>query len=114
MPIANTGGPGTREGHWRALIFSDELLTGFLSGINRPISRLSLGACADTGYKVVFSAADAVELLSFRKLAKIDITEAVRICDLCRMGRPEPWVLGSWRAGGCKALANGWLRWQRF
>ncbi|MEL6508746.1 MAG: leishmanolysin-related zinc metalloendopeptidase [Pseudomonadota bacterium] len=95
MPIANTGGPGTREGHWRALIFSDELLTGFLSGINRRISRLSLGAFADIGYKVDYSGADPFELPSFRKLAEIGITEAVQICDLCRMGRPEPLVLGS-------------------
>ncbi|MEO0905578.1 MAG: leishmanolysin-related zinc metalloendopeptidase, partial [Pseudomonadota bacterium] len=36
VPIANTGGAGTREGHWRELIFGDELLTGFLSGTNRP------------------------------------------------------------------------------
>ena len=75
---------------------------------------LVAAAFADIRYKVDYSAADAFELLSFRKLAEIGITEAVRICDLCRMGRPEPWVLGSWRAGGCKALANGWLRWQRF
>ncbi|MEL7176194.1 MAG: leishmanolysin-related zinc metalloendopeptidase [Pseudomonadota bacterium] len=70
MPIAKTGGPGTREGHWRALIFGDELLTGFLSGINRPISRLSLGAFADIGYKVDYSAADPFELPSFRKLPR--------------------------------------------
>ncbi|MEL6508769.1 MAG: leishmanolysin-related zinc metalloendopeptidase [Pseudomonadota bacterium] len=93
VPIANTGGPGTREGHWRELIFGDELLTGFLSGTNRPISRMSLGSFADMGYEVDYAAADPFELPSFRKLAELGITEAVRICDLCRMGRPEPWVL---------------------
>mgnify|MGYP001794738582 CR=1 FL=1 len=94
VPLANTGGAGTREGHWRELVFGDELLTGFLSGANRPISRMSLGSFADMGYEVNFAAADPFELPSFRKLAEMGITEAVRICDLCRMGRTEPWVLG--------------------
>ncbi|WP_299967186.1 leishmanolysin-related zinc metalloendopeptidase [uncultured Roseobacter sp.] len=93
VPIANTGGPGTREGHWRELIFGDELLTGFLSGLNRPISRMSLAAFGDMGYTVDLAAADPYTLPSFRALAEMGITEAVRICDLCRMGRPEPVVL---------------------
>ncbi|WP_227269581.1 leishmanolysin-related zinc metalloendopeptidase [Roseobacter weihaiensis] len=93
VPIANTGGPGTREGHWRELIFGDELLTGFLSGAQRPISRLSVASFADLGYSVDITAADNYALPSFRELAEMGITEAVRICDLCRMGRPEPVVL---------------------
>lgn len=93
VPIANTGGAGTREGHWRELIFGDELLTGFLSGAQRPISRLSVASFADLGYSVDITAADDYALPSFRDLAEMGITEAVRICDLCRMGRPEPVVL---------------------
>ncbi|MCV3271995.1 leishmanolysin [Roseobacter sinensis] len=93
VPIANTGGAGTREGHWRELIFGDELLTGFLSGANRPISRLSIASFQDLGYEVDLGAADDYTLPDFRALAEMGITEAVRICDLCRMGRPEPVVL---------------------
>lgn len=93
VPIANTGGAGTREGHWRELIFGDELLTGFLSGAERPISRLSVASFRDLGYDVDLTAADAYTLPDFRDLAEMGITEAVRICDLCRMGRPEPVVL---------------------
>ena len=95
VPIANTGGAGTREGHWRELVFGDELLTGFLSGAQRPISRLSVASFGDLGYEVDITAADAFELPSFRELAEMGITEAVRICDLCRMDRPEPVVLAS-------------------
>ncbi|MEX3015663.1 leishmanolysin-related zinc metalloendopeptidase [Gymnodinialimonas hymeniacidonis] len=93
VPIANTGGPGTREGHWRELVFGDELLTGFLSGTNRPLSRLSLAAFEDLGYGVDYTKADPYTLPEFRDLAIMGITEAVRICDLCRMGRPEPILL---------------------
>ncbi|MDW3181692.1 leishmanolysin-related zinc metalloendopeptidase [Roseobacter sp.] len=93
VPIANTGGAGTREGHWRELVFGDELLTGFLSGAERPISRLSIASFQDLGYDVDLAAADAYTLPDFRALAEMGITEAVRICDLCRMGRPEPIVL---------------------
>ncbi|MFQ1700003.1 leishmanolysin-related zinc metalloendopeptidase [Loktanella agnita] len=92
VPIANTGGPGTREAHWRELIFGDELLTGFLSGGHRPISRMSIAAFADIGYEVDYSAADPFELPTFHELALMGITEAVRICDLCRVLRPQPIV----------------------
>ncbi|WP_299046988.1 septation protein IspZ [uncultured Tateyamaria sp.] len=94
VPVANTGGPGTREGHWRELVFGNELMTGFLSGDVRPLSRLTLGSFEDLGYSVNYGAADAFALPSFRELALMGITEAVRICDLCRMGRPDPVVLG--------------------
>ncbi len=90
VPIANTGGAGTREGHWRELIFGDELLTGFLSGADRPLSRLSIASFEDLGYTVDYAAADPFVLPSFRELALMGITEAVRICDLCRVDRPVP------------------------
>ncbi|GFE65361.1 leishmanolysin-related zinc metalloendopeptidase [Litoreibacter roseus] len=93
VPVANSGGAGTREGHWRELVFGDELLTGFLSGSSRPISRMSIAAFEDIGYTVDYSAADPFFLPSFRQLAEKGITEAVRICDLCNLDRPEPVVL---------------------
>ena len=58
VPVANTGGPGTRDAHWRESVFGNELLTGFLnSGIN-PISSITIGSLADIGYDVNLSAAD--------------------------------------------------------
>ena len=93
IPIANTGGAGTREGHWRELVFGDELMTGFLSGEGRALSRLSIAALGDIGYDVNLEAADDYSLPTFLELAAKGVTEAVRICDLCRMGRPKPVVL---------------------
>ncbi len=95
VPIANTGGEGTREGHWRELVFGDELLSGFLSGASRPLSRLSIASFQDMGYEADLDAADPFTLPSFRALAEQGVPEAVRTCDLCRMGRPKPVVLGS-------------------
>lgn len=93
VPIANTGGVGTREGHWRELVFGDELLTGFLSGSDRPLSRMSVASFEDLGYSVNYDSADPFALPSFRELALMGITEAVRICDLCRVDRPVPRTL---------------------
>ncbi|MGR3541151.1 MAG: leishmanolysin-related zinc metalloendopeptidase [Hasllibacter sp.] len=95
VPLANTGGAGTREGHWRELVFGDELMTGFLSGADRPISRLSLAAFEDLGYAVDYAGADPYALPTFRELALMGLTEAVRICALCRVARPIPRVLSA-------------------
>lgn len=93
VPVANTGSIGTREGHWRELVFGDELLTGFLSGAQRPISRMSIAAFEDMGYLVDYTEADPYTLPSFQQLAENGITEAVRTCDLCKMRRPKPIIL---------------------
>lgn len=59
VPLANTGGPGTRESHWRESVFNDELMTGYLdSGLN-PMSRLTIASLKDLGYDVDLNAADA-------------------------------------------------------
>ena len=92
-PVANTGGAGTRESHWRELVFGDELLTGFLSGSHRPLSRMSIASFADLGYAVDYSAADPFALPTFRQLALMGVTEAVRVCNLCRVTRPEPIIV---------------------
>ena len=31
VPVENTGGPGTRDGHWRESVFKNELMSGFIS-----------------------------------------------------------------------------------
>ena len=35
VSVANTGGPGTRDAHWREAVFGNELLTGFKFGKRR-------------------------------------------------------------------------------
>ncbi|MEM9649434.1 MAG: leishmanolysin-related zinc metalloendopeptidase, partial [Bacteroidota bacterium] len=62
IPVANTGGSGTRDGHWREQVFDNELMTGFIdSGIN-PISRMSVAAFEDMGYEVNYGTADIYTL----------------------------------------------------
>ena len=100
VPLSITGGAGTRESHWRELVFGDELMTGFLSGGERPLSRLSVAAFEDIGYDVDYSSADSFTLPNFRAIAMMGVAEAVRICDLCRMARTEPVLLGDTSSDG--------------
>lgn len=62
VPIANTGGPGTREGHWRELVFDSELMTGFDDPGRNALSRLTVASLQDLGYQVNLNAADSYSL----------------------------------------------------
>lgn len=68
VPLANVGGPGTRDGHWREETFADELMTGFLDLGPNPLSRVTIGAFEDLGYRVDRAAADAYRLPTERDL----------------------------------------------
>ena len=59
VPLENTGGPGTRDVHWRESLFGHELMTGFIEQAPpMPISRITVGALQDIGYTVNLNAAD--------------------------------------------------------
>lgn len=59
VPVENTGGAGTRDGHWRESVFDNELMTGFLNqGQANPLSRVTVASLADLGYQVNLNAAD--------------------------------------------------------
>ncbi len=62
IPVENTGGTGTRDGHWRESVFDNEIMTGFLNGGSNPISRLTIASLADLGYAVNLGAADPYTL----------------------------------------------------
>jgi hypothetical protein len=64
VPVENTGGPGTRNGHWRESVFQNELMTGFLNDGGNPLSRLTIASLADLGYDVDLGAADDYQLPS--------------------------------------------------
>jgi hypothetical protein len=73
VPVANTGGAGTRDAHWREAVFGNELLTGFLdTGVN-PISRMSIGHFEDLGYQVDYGAADPYALPTSLLLAVMGV-----------------------------------------
>jgi hypothetical protein len=62
VPVENTGGTGTRDGHWRESVFKNELMTGFVSSPGNPLSRMTVASLADLGYVVDLDAADDYEL----------------------------------------------------
>lgn len=63
VPLANQGGGGTAGAHWREDNLQTELMTGFInSGVDNPLSRLSLAALDDIGYDVDLSQADSYTL----------------------------------------------------
>jgi hypothetical protein len=63
VPVENTGGAGTRDGHWRETVFGRELMTGFFNGgVANPLSAVTATSMRDLGYTVDDSRADAYQL----------------------------------------------------
>jgi hypothetical protein len=58
VPVENSGGPGTRDAHWRESVFGNEIMTGYLNSGANPISRVTVASMADLGYTVDMSKAD--------------------------------------------------------
>lgn len=58
VPVANMGGPGSADGHWREGIFMNELMTPQLNDGVNPISRVTIASLADMGYQVELGEAD--------------------------------------------------------
>lgn len=85
VPLANTGGPGTAEGHWRDSVFRTELMTGYLDPGSNPVSRLTLAALEDMGYEVNYDAADAYQLPT-----RLERAALVRLGLRCCTRAPEP------------------------
>jgi hypothetical protein len=70
VPVENTGGPGTADGHWRETVFRNELMSGFISAPNNPISRLTVASLQDMGYEVDLNAAEPYTLPNLLALAE--------------------------------------------
>jgi adhesin/invasin len=64
VPVENTGGASTRDGHWRESILGNELMTGFISGPNNPLSAITVRSFQDMGYVVNVAAADPYTMAS--------------------------------------------------
>jgi hypothetical protein len=63
VPVESSGGPGTRDAHWRESVFGNELMTGYVGpGGNLPLSRVTIASLADLGYHVNLAAADPFSL----------------------------------------------------
>ena len=60
VPVANTGGTGTVDAHWREAHMGREAMTGFINtGSVNPLSSITVGAMKDMGYVVDLTKADA-------------------------------------------------------
>lgn len=70
VPVENTHGPGTRDSHWRESVFRNELMSGFISEQNNPLSRLTVASLEDLGYQVDMSAAEKFALPNIQSLAE--------------------------------------------
>ena len=68
VPVENTGGPGTVNGHWRGNrqepVFGMELMVGWADGGSErsPLSAITIQSLADLGYAVDVTAADPYRL----------------------------------------------------
>lgn len=63
VPVANTGGPGSQDSHWRESVFAAELMTPVINGAGfNPLSRVTISSLADLGYATNPSGADAYTL----------------------------------------------------
>ena len=57
--VPATCGAGTRDGHWREVVFKNELMTGYISASGNPLSRVTIASLQDMSYTVDMNAADA-------------------------------------------------------
>jgi hypothetical protein len=68
VPVENcvgipTCGAGTRDGHWREPVFTNEIMTGFYdSGVTNPFSAVSASSMRDLGYVVNDAVSDGFVL----------------------------------------------------
>ncbi len=70
VPVENTGGPGTADGHWRETVFRNELMSGFISAAGNPLSGMTAASLGDMGYKVDRAAAEPYVLPNLTELAE--------------------------------------------
>lgn len=70
VPVENTGGPGTADGHWRESVFRTELMTGFVRDAANALSRMTVASLQDLGYVVDMNAAEAFILPNLLMLAE--------------------------------------------
>lgn len=62
IAVENTGGDGTKEGHWRESVFGNELMTGYISGPTNPLSTMTISSLTDLGYGTNSTGASAYTL----------------------------------------------------
>ena len=69
-PVANEGGAGSRDSHWREFVFRNELMSPTIASAGNPMSRMSVASLGDLGYQIDLAAADAYALPDLLALAE--------------------------------------------
>ncbi|WP_419164545.1 leishmanolysin-related zinc metalloendopeptidase [Candidatus Palauibacter sp.] len=73
VPVENTGGEGTWNGHWREAVMEAELMTGWAEeGGTEPLRAITIQSLADLGYAVDATVADYYRLPSADAARKIE------------------------------------------
>ncbi len=93
VPVENEGGPGTAEGHWREVIFRNELMSGFVAAPGNPMSKVTVASLQDLGYDVNLAAAEPFQLPNLLDLAEAGMLEEPAGFDLAGMLPIIPIVL---------------------
>lgn len=65
VPVENTGGTGTRDGHWRESVFGHELMTGWVNTGGNPLSEMTISSLIDMGYGANAAAAGNYTLSAY-------------------------------------------------
>ncbi|MEZ4412099.1 MAG: leishmanolysin-related zinc metalloendopeptidase [Gemmatimonadales bacterium] len=86
VPVENTGGPGTQDGHWRETVMTTELMTGYLALGSNPLSAITIGSLEDLGYTVNFTTADPFVIAPSPFGAAANVDQALRLRELGRRG----------------------------
>lgn len=69
VPVENSGGPGTRDAHWRESTVVNELMTGFLNAGVNPLSAFTAASFRDLGYIVNDAVTDSFDFQAFLQAA---------------------------------------------
>jgi Leishmanolysin len=91
VPVENTGGEGTADGHWRESVFGNELMTGFVDPGQNPLSVVTVASLADEGYTVNLNGADPfslqLSLRAFRGGPRLELKQDVLRVPVKRVDR---------------------------
>ena len=93
VPVENTGGTGTADGHWRETVFRNELMSGFISAPGNPLSRVTAASLEDMGYVVNMDAAEDFVLANLLELAEAGLLTHIAPIDVGEMIPTIPLVL---------------------
>ncbi|MEO7998895.1 MAG: leishmanolysin-related zinc metalloendopeptidase [Gemmatimonadaceae bacterium] len=74
VPVENIGNPGTRDAHWRASVFANELMQGYFTQ-NMPLSKVTVGSLGDLGYTVDLTKAEAFPFIGVLRTSALRSTE---------------------------------------